>query len=148
MANTNYKFWHTEYFPYAHTNRSGSVDSRYGNYVIARDEREANLIINLRGMDERISDSPSKLVKNRLIEKPSKAYKARKLSETLHTLSFAGNALVKSGIIEIDFLLSDTGILHEVIHELQFPEEFMFNKSVYEAIKKFDQGMIELGWLI
>lgn len=148
MANTNYKFWYTEYFPYAHTNRSGSTDARYGNYVIARDEKEANLILRLRDMEERISDSPSKLVKNRLIERPSKTYKARKLAETLHTLSFAGNALVKSGIIEIDFLLSDTGILHEVIHELQFPEEFVFNKSVYEGIKKFDQGMIELGWLI
>ncbi|HNC59139.1 MAG TPA: hypothetical protein PLP33_27175 [Leptospiraceae bacterium] len=119
------KYWMTDYFV---------GNSRYSSYVIAENELIAKALLNLRGLNENITSSAVKVRQGYRILKVSVDYRKRNLISCLHTLSFVGNIALNAKIINHQELLLDNGLIHEVLHELQF-EEFTFNKQVHEKLK-------------
>lgn len=154
-------FWHTQYIlpddirTYSiekilllPRSRLGHVEAKYGSYVIAEDVEEAKFLLKRRGLKEKITSDSCKVNQRRRIGSVAKAYKKRELSSCLHTLSFVGLQLINAKLIKPVYLLSDTGLIHEVVHEIAFADDFMFqfSKPIYQRMKDFDVLMCEIGY--
>lgn len=136
------KFWHTEY----NTNHVGRYGKKYGSYVIGNTRSDAETILKKRDLGKRIIDLPCKVKSTNRIQSTAKAYKKRDLLNVLHTLSFVGNILLNINAMKHSDLLSDVGMLHEVIHELQYPSGFRFSNDIYQRLKMFDVMMKDVGF--
>lgn len=137
------KFWTTSYILCT----KEIPTATYNSYVVAANEGKAKEILELRGNKELITSRPLKINKTWLITRPSLSYKRRNLVQALHTLSFIGNMAIQAGLIDHNDLLSDRGTIHEITHELEFPEEFGYRKWLHEELKTFDSTMEILGFL-
>ena len=136
-------FWLTEYKIRTY-NKSKAT---YCSYVVADSEQDALRILSLRGRREKITSLPStKPNKRRRIKKVSNLYKARSLHACIHTLCFVGLAAVNAKFITIKDLLLDNGLIHDIVHEIEFPEEIKYRKEVYIKLKEFDNIMESLGY--
>lgn len=123
-----------------------SAETKYGSYVIAENELIAKAILKLRGMGEEISSAPSKVIQNRRFTSLAKLYKQRNLGACLHTLCFIANVALNAQIMNhTDFLLG-CGVIHDIMHELDYPKEFGFRKHLYKKLAEIDKLAIYLGY--
>lgn len=125
------------------------VDGKFfGSYIVVNTVSELDNLISLRGLDEKIDGYFGKSYR---LQSCITLYRKRKdrlnsLKLLLHQLCFIGGIALKARLIDLDFLLSDTGLLHEAMHELNYPEEFQYRPEVALKCKKFDKIMLELGF--
>lgn len=135
-------FWFTSYsIPTA-----DKVSSEYGSYVIAPNELIAKAILKLRGLEENIESIALKINQRNRLGSVVKLYKKRKLLQCIHTLCFIGNIALNAKIIKHSDLLLDTGLIHDIMHEIEFPEKFQFRSSIYKRLKEFDKLSEFLGF--
>lgn len=135
-------YWMTTY----KIKTSEKNESEYGAYVIAENELVAKALLKLRGMGEVISSMPSKVTQVRRFTSLAKLYKQRNLGSCLHTLCFLGNVAINAQLMtHTDFLL-DCGVIHDIMHELDFPQDFGFRKHVYKKLLELDKLAVYLGY--
>lgn len=69
---------------------------------------------------------------------PSIMYKNRKMIECLHTLTFYSWIAVSAKVIEPTQPLSDVGLVHELMHEIQHPNFYNFRQEILDRICAFE----------
>lgn len=140
-------YWDTEYRIQTHD----KLSSAYGSYVLAENELIAQAKIKFRGLGEKIISAPTKRELNSppIIGRVGAnylKYRARRLPQVLHNLCFTSNAVLPLGLLTPDFFLGDEGIIHELVHEIEYPDEFGFREHVSAKLKEYDSLLSYLGW--
>lgn len=126
------------YTTYQHDNKT------FCSYVDAKSNLDLEFKLKLRNLGEEVNGTSAK----NKIQKPSVLYKKRRLLECIHTICFISMVRIKSELFESHCLdlVNDTGLIHDIIHELEFPEEFGFNKSLYGKLQTFDEYLEVFGF--
>ena len=83
---------------------------RYGSYVEAPTEADAECLIQQRGMGEEIIGTR---------ETPPESTAPGTGMRLLHQVCFWSHIALKSGTATVDEVLGDRGVLHEVVHHLE-----------------------------
>ena len=138
----NKLYWMTEYKLQTYD----KSEATYGSYVIAESEFIATALLFLRGLNEEITSIACKVVQRRRVPKMAKLYKQRKLGTCLHTLCFTGNVLVNAKLMAHPDFLLDSGVIHDIIHEIDFPDEFGFRKHIFSKLAEIDKLSEYLGY--
>ena len=116
--------WNTNYIRQTPT----KPEATYGSYVIAETEVVALAILKLRGRGEKIISAKSKVRNIYRLPNLCKLYKQRKLDTLLHTLCFLSEVFIESGVMKWQDFLQDTGLIHEVAHEIEFVKDEDFQR--------------------
>jgi hypothetical protein len=69
---------------------------------------------------------------------PSTFYQNRKMMDCLHTLTFYSFIGTTSGVIKSAVMLSDVGLLHEIMHEMHHPEFYSFRVEILNRLLKLE----------
>ncbi len=91
-------------------------DNEYSSFVIAENSDNANNLIKLRGIGETIdgtSEGPNSLTRFSTL---SDSKFLRHLPRIAHQICWISWMAANSGMVGIDDILGDEGILHEIIH--------------------------------
>lgn len=70
---------------------------------------------------------------------PSQLYKERKMMDCLHTLTFYGWIGTCSGVLRPESLISDVGLIHEVMHEIHHPRFYGFRKEILKRLADLEK---------
>lgn len=125
-------------------------NSEYGSHIKASSRKEAEKLTIIRGLKEEILGT---CINHKLEIMPKTAflYKKKKYIECLHTLSFVGNILCNAGFLNKNDLLNDKGLIHEIVHEMQFIGDDDFDliidqKYLHNKLKEFDLKAKKVGF--
>ena len=69
---------------------------------------------------------------------PSYLYRQRDLPACAHTLAFYCWIALRSNKWTHDDALCDIGVMHEVLHELEYPAQFPFRESLWWQLVKLE----------
>jgi len=124
--------------------------NQFGGYVIAKDKDTAKRLLAKRRTQEKIISLGSRPVARDRINITAKLFRQKKYVECIHTLCFLGNALINAKLIDACDLLADDGLLHEIVHLLEFGKDLdatSFSHSQLEKrLKEFDLEADRLGF--
>lgn len=113
----------------------------YRSYVVANSEAEALEKIAKRNIGEGLIDAqPLPFNKEDLINIVD-LFNNKRLDHCIHALTFICYVLMKSNLIDVDYCLSDEGVLHQLIHYqhgiyLGIYEDLL--KSLFDTQQLFD----------
>jgi hypothetical protein len=127
--------------------RPGKGSGKYGCDIWAKSERHAEAICKKRGLGEKVLGTPfgARVLAPPL---PSKLLRKRKRDQldTVHAICFWCFIAMRSGAVTGDEVLSDVGLLHEVVHLLDCEREADNNgvrrelaKRKKELIRRFEK---------
>lgn len=112
----------------------------YGSYVKARNLDSAIAKLKIRGLNEKIIGKGTALGSE--VVPPSVLYKNGDYIACAHTLCFIGHVLVNAKLLTTSDLLSDEGLIHELIHY----SSLEFRKSFYFKLTKINKHIKSLGY--
>lgn len=104
----------------------------YSSFIYAASLDDARRIVKLRNIGEEIlGELASKSKHFQPQPLPSDFYRERQLLPCMHTLMFYGWIAGKAGVIDpLDDILSDRGMLHEVMHEMHHPDVYGYRDPI------------------
>ena len=109
----------------------------YSFFVIAKDEATAKKIITARGLNEEIIGSAE--LNDDLID-------FSRNIDLLHLVIFLGYVAIKSNQLSVDEVLSDRGVIHEIIHCLGGDADERAYSEINDKIKYlFDLASISVS---
>lgn len=117
---------------------------------LVAEPKKAKRLIEERGLEERIvgiyKTKPYTVNTAFLFEQ-------ERYVKCLHMLTFAGNVLCNAGLYGRYEMLSDQGLIHAVVHEMELkgtkwdlPERDKRRNLVIAALKRFDEKAKEIGF--
>ena len=136
---------------YAAIYHLNSVD--YASFIYATDRHEAKRIAHRRNIGEEILGVMKSQPEFNPQPLPSAAYfgaahapnvgaRLVLLISTAHLISFYGWIASRARIVDATtHILSDQGMLHEILHEIQFPEEYGFRLALYENLQNLEESI-------
>ena len=101
------------YYP-IYSERLGFV-SKYSSYVLAPDLQRATKKIKERNLDEQIESIGMKYDESDLIN-AIELFDSEKYKHCMHAVIFMSYVLVRAGRVDAASLLSDVGVIHELLH--------------------------------
>lgn len=120
----------------------------FSSYVVANSVKQALDLLTKRRQNEMLDSKGCKVSKElRSVKNTQELFAANNLDECLHTLCYIGNILIDAGLITKDWLISDVGLLHDILHIKLYPADMshVYN-DVYQRLKKFDKLKNKLGY--
>ena len=117
---------------------------KFAFFIYAKNLTTAKEIATRRGIGEVIT---GELCLNKGFEPlplPSGLYVTRDLPACLHTLSFYVWIASRAGHNLLDVMFSDHGIIHELVHEIQFPLTFSYREPLHTDIKSVETLVLGL----
>ncbi len=110
----------------------------YSAFIYAQDRQKAELIAVLRNIGEIVVDQTVQIPRDQQ-PSPAEHYRERKLARAAHGITFYSWIAAKAGVLSTDGILGDVGVLHEVLHEMEFPEQIGYREGVYQQIKDLEK---------
>ena len=101
------------YYP-LYSERLGFI-SKYSSYVLAPDLLRANKKLKERNLDEQIESIGMKYEESELINALD-LFDSEKYKHCMHAIIFMSFVLVRAGRVDAASLLSDIGVIHEMLH--------------------------------
>lgn len=110
--------------------------SVFSSFVYATDLKQAEIYVGIRKIGEEIVGEL--MDKKYSCPLPSDFYQTRKLIQCIHCLTFYGWIAGKFMDIH-DHLLRDDGVLHDIMHEMEFPEETGFRSVILNRLEDLER---------
>lgn len=108
------------------------------SFIFAGSMAEATEIAKQRNIGETITGLYVGRKPSIVSQMPSYYYTKRLLVECAHSIAFYSWIASKSGRIrpaEVpDTILGDNGVLHDILHEIQYPKQFVFREEVKQKL--------------
>jgi hypothetical protein len=117
--------------------------TEYSSFIHANTEELAKHYIKKRNIGETIIGILYEKDLNGFDPQPlsSDLYREGKLIPCCHCLTFYSWIASRAGLISAEDELSDKGMVHELLHELDFPNEFSFRFGLYNRIVTLEHSI-------
>jgi len=116
--------------------------TRYSSFIYAQDKEAAVKMVKQRNIGEQILGEHVEDKDFTPHPLPSAQYVLRELIQCVHTLTYYSWIASKAGVIDpADDVLSDKGVLHEILHEMQHPEVYGFRENIRERLAALEMSI-------
>lgn len=109
----------------------------FSSFVYAIDRKQADKYIGIRNIGEKVLGELADK-KFEACPLPSNLYQERKLIPCIHCLTFYGWIAGKFMDMH-DHLLRDDGVLHDIMHEIEHPQELGFRPLVFDRLEDLER---------
>lgn len=124
--------------------------NQFGSCVIAKDKDTAKRLLAKRRTQEKIISAGSRPIARDRINITARLFRQKRYIQCIHTLVFLGNLLINAKMIKPCELLADDGLLHEIVHLLEFGKDpdatSLSYRQLEQRLKEFDLKAEKLGF--